>query len=174
MKNIRSIVEPAVRKAEIKDVDSINRIYNQAVGLGMATADIYPVDRADHFRWFQRQFQEGNTVLVAEADGKVVGWNALGFYRYGRPALRHVRETSCYVAEKYREKGIASGLMKAVIELAPELGVDTLVSFIIEGNTGSISLMNKFSFELWGKLPGIVTFGHGIYDHLIYGRKLQE
>jgi phosphinothricin acetyltransferase len=164
---------PFIRQAEIKDVDAINSIYNQAIDLGTATADTRPVERSEHLKWLERHLEEGNPVLVAEVDGRVAGWISLDFYRYGRPALRHVRETSYYIDGEYRGKGIAAALMKAVIDLAPETGVEVLITFIIEGNIRSISLMNKFSFELWGKLPGIVNFTHGLYDHLIYGKKLK-
>ena len=62
--------------------------------------------------------------------------------------------------------------MESVIDICHKSGVSVLISIIIDENKGSMSLMNKYSFELWGRLPGVVTFDHGVYDHLIYGKKL--
>ncbi len=168
MKNIIKI-----RNAEISDAESINRIYNQAIVLGTATADINKLNILHHKEWMQKQIEDDNPVLIAECDGKVAGYNSLTYYRFGRPALLHVRETSYYIDKDYWDRGIASKLMDSIFELSPGIGISTLISIIIDGNTSSIKLINKFGFELWGRLPKIVFFSHGKYDHLIYGKNLE-
>ena len=161
-----------IRNAEISDAGAINRIYNEAVVSGVATADTVPLDILHHEKLLKQNEKDNNPFLVAHVNGEVIGWNSLSFYRYGRSALFHVRETSYYINRVYWRKGIAGKLMESIIGICPKFGVSVLISIIIDGNKGSIGLMDKYSFELWGRLPKVVIFDHGVYDNLIYGKKL--
>ncbi|MFA8434670.1 MAG: N-acetyltransferase family protein [Marinifilaceae bacterium] len=163
-------MEYIIRRAEGVDLSAINTIYNQAVPLIAATADMEQVPLSRRKVWFEEHQRNGNPILVAENNGVVVGWLSFSYYREGRKAVAQVREISYYIHEDYREKGVASSLIEKSIKMAPEVGAEVLITFIIDGNEGSIRLMNKFGFELWGRLPKVVNVSsEDVRDHLIFG-----
>ena len=154
------------------DVSQINQIYNEAIKLGYATAHTDPIHLDYHLNWYLEHKKNNNPIIVVCVDNKVVGWNALSDYRTGRKALRKVKETSYYIQKDYWNLALASFLMEKMIERAKMIGVETLVTFIMNANKTSIHLMDKFEFELWGRLPGVLTMPGGQFDHLIFGRKI--
>jgi len=44
----------------------------------------------------------------------------------------------------------------------------------MDANHVSIRIMQKYGFELWGRLPGILEMPGGRYDHLIFGKSLKK
>ena len=50
--------------------------------------------------------------------------------------------------------------------------IRTLVAIVIEANSASIALLERFGFKKWGALPGVVEFGEKIYDHLYLGLRI--
>ena len=166
--------EIIIRQAIIGDIETINSIYNEAISLGYATADTVPITLEAQKNWFKAHREEGNPILVAENRGSVIGYNALSYYRSGRKALIHVRETSYYIQKDSQGKGVASQLMKQIIKLCLDLQITDIITFIINGNISSIKLMEKFSFQLWGRLPEVVSGTINSRDHLIFGKKLKN
>ena len=51
------------------------------------------------------------------------------------------------VDEKFRNRGIASGILSNIIEICKQRGVTTLFLEVNEHNTGAIALYEKFNFE---------------------------
>ena len=72
-----------------------------------------------------------------------------------------------------KEKG-ASQLLNHAIKACHSLHVTSLVTLLIQSNLGSIKLLERFDFKLWGCMPGIVEFENKKYDHLYYGLKISE
>ena len=97
-------------------------IYNQAVE-AEATADITPVTVDARRDWFLRHVPERHPILVAEVDGRIVGWASLSEYREGRGALRHTAEISYYVDFDHHGQGIGSALIEACVDRCPLLGI---------------------------------------------------
>ena len=161
-----------LREIQENDIKEINRIYNAAIDLGIATAHTSHRSIDYHKEWYQKHRLENNPILVATVDGKVIGWNSLSYYRAGREALQKVRETSYYVDEPFWNMGVATLLMTAIIEVAGNMEVKTLLSFIMDVNEASIHIMDKFGFKKWGCLPGIITHRERDCDHLIFGKKI--
>jgi phosphinothricin acetyltransferase len=154
------------------DIPQINAIYNEAIKLGYATAHTDPIPVDYHLEWFKEHIKDKNPVIVVCIGNMVVGWNALSNYRSGRKGLAKVKETSYYIHKDYWKQGLASLLMERMIERAKLLGVETLVTFIMDVNEISIRLMEKFDFQLWGRLPGVLSLPGGQFDHMIFGRKI--
>lgn len=160
------------REMEEKDLVQVNQIYNFAVDLGYSTAHTAHLPVKYHRDWWEEHLNENNPILVVCEGEKLLGWNSLSYYRSGRMGLAGVRETSYYIHKDHWNQGIASELMTRTIEAARLLGIDTLVTFIMDANKPSVHLMKKFKFELWGRLPGVLKVQGGPYDHLIFGRKI--
>ncbi|MCP4138469.1 MAG: N-acetyltransferase [bacterium] len=166
--------ERTIRRAAQTDAPAINRIYNEAIDLGMATADTKHVPLSFHEKWLAEHSGDSCPVLVALSEKTVIGWNSLSYYRSGRPAVLGVRETSYYVDKNHQRAGVAAELMNSILELCPAIGVSVLITYIIEENTASINFMEKFSFKLWGRLPEVISLSHGTFDHLLFGKKIGD
>ena len=164
-----------IRVAEPTDLDRIVEIYNQAVPGRISTGDTEPLDPETQRDWFRGYLPARNPIFVAEAPGgSVAGYNALSLYRGGRPAFRHTLETSYYVHERHRRQGVASALMQHVFTHGPELGIKTLVAYVMEHNRASIALLERFGFRRWGLLPRAADFAGREYDHTLYGKRVGE
>ena len=109
---------------------------------------------------------------MAEIEGNVVGWNSISAYREKRLAFRFCAETSYYIDKDYHRQGIAKQLLKHVIKQCEPLEIKTLIAYILERNTASIGLMERFGFERWAKLPNIANFDGNEVAHTIYGKRI--
>ena len=171
-----------IRLAEKEDLHRIVDIYNQSIPSKCSTADTELFNVDEKRDWFNSHIPDKYPIFVVEIDNNVVGWNSLSPYRGERQAFRHTLETSYYIDENYRGKGIGTSLLEYVIENSPKYGVKTLLTFIMAHNEVSIRLMNvnseiwlngyKFGFELWGKLPNIADFDEKEFSHFIFGKRV--
>ena len=163
-----------IRIAEPADIDAIDAIYNQAIELNMATADTVPYSREERELWFESHNNEEYPLYVAVLKEMVVAYCYFSAYRPRRHALRYAAEISYFVHEEFRRQGIGSALMNHLVTLAPGLGFKTLLAILLEHNTGSISLLEKYGFREWGRIPSAADFNGREYDHLYYGFKITD
>ena len=136
-----------IRPAVQDDIPTITHIYNQAVALKSATADITPVSEDDRRHWLAEHPMDTHPVWVAENSGIVTGYASLSPYRPSRMALRYTAEISYYVHEKHRGMGIGSSLIEHAIEQCPQLGIKTLFAILLDVNADSVGLLTKFNFR---------------------------
>lgn len=161
-----------LRDMRIDDILQVNQIYNRAIDLDYATAHMEKLPISYHKSWYEEHQKEENPIIVAHLGEELLGWNSLSYYRAGRGGLASVRETSYYVRNDVWNRGIASMLLEETIARAKTLGIETLVTFIMDVNETSVHLMNKFGFEEWGRLPEVLCMRNGKFDHLIFGKKI--
>jgi phosphinothricin acetyltransferase len=74
--------EIVIRRAKPGDAGAIADIYNEAVLGTTATFDTEPQSEQDRPAWLQAH-DERHPVLVAERDGRIVGWAALSKWSAG-------------------------------------------------------------------------------------------
>ena len=161
-----------IRAANEKDLSQIVDIYNQAVLLRRATADLTPVTVESRRQWFHDHAPDSCPIWVAEDNGVILGWCSLSAYRPGRMALRHTAEISYYVHEVHRRKGIGSALIQHAVDRCPSLQIKNLFTFLLDVNLASVRILEKFGFAKWGHMPGIAEFDGKTCGHLIYGRRV--
>lgn len=137
-----------IRQANVTDLDAISDIYNEAILTTTATFDIEPKTREDRLQWFA-DHDDRHPILVAELDGQVVGWSCLSRWRQ-RAAYDDTAETSFYVREGHRGKGIGRKLKQAIIDEARRLGFHTLIAGAAEGSDASLHLNKSFGFKVVG------------------------
>jgi len=162
-----------IRTARQADLARIAEIYNQAVALKSATADLDPIEPGDRVRWLEEHVPEKYPIYVAEVDDKVIGWCSLSPYRPGRMALRYTAEISYYIHEGYRRKGIGSALVKHAIAQCEKLGIKTLFALLLDVNVASVKLLEKHDFAKWGHMPNVADFDGQECGHLIYGLRVR-
>jgi L-amino acid N-acyltransferase YncA len=161
-----------IRVATLNDLPSIVTIYNEAIKSRFATADISPVSADSKRDWFIEHEPAQHPVYVWEEANEIRGWCSLSPYRLGREALRFTSEISYYVrADSYRQ-GIASNLIQHSIGKCASLQIKNLFAIVLEANTRSRGLLEKFGFERWGFLPRVADFDGQECGHIYYGRRL--
>ncbi len=154
------------------DLIEIVKIYNHAVDEKFSTADTEYVTVESREHWFSLHSIDTYPIYIAEENGEITGWCSLSPHRPGRKALRGVAEISYYVHKNFRRRGIADKLISFTILKAKEVGFKNLISILLDVNSVSIHILEKFNFEKWGHLPGIADINGHICGQFIYGRKL--
>lgn len=134
-----------VRKATLEDLNKITEIYNEAVLHTAATFDTQIKTVQEQEKWFWEHDQK-HPILVAEKEGCVVGWASLSPWS-DRCAYSDTAENSLYVEKTSQGDGIGKLLMKALLELAEQANLHTIIARITDGNQTSIKLHEKFGFE---------------------------
>ena len=161
-----------IRLAAVEDIPAITEIYNQAIALKSATADISPVSEDSRRIWLAEHRADRYPVLVAEGPDAVMGYSSLSPYRPGRMALRYTAEISYYIHEDFRGLGVGSRLIEQAIELCSELRIKTLFAILLDINSDSVYILEKFGFQKWGHMPDVADFGGAECGHLYYGRRV--
>lgn len=100
--------------------------------------DIFRKKRADNWPF-----------IVAELDGKVVGFGYYGPFR-DRAAYHRSIEHSVYVHKDFRGKTIGYALLVELIRLAKAGGYHTMIAGIDSANQSSVEFHRKFGFEVVG------------------------
>jgi phosphinothricin acetyltransferase len=158
------------RFAQPDDLPTIVDIYNQSISSQQATGDTQPVSVEDRVTWFREHRPDVHPIFVADVDGGAAGWCSLSPYRPGRAALRFTAEISYYIASAYHRRGIGTALVEHTLAACPGLQIRHLFAIVLEGNWGSIRLLQKMGFEQWGYLPRVADFDGREVGHLYYGR----
>ena len=158
--------EIVIRRAVLGDLEVITEIHNEAITTTTATFDTEPKTSAERLSWFQAH-GEKHPILVAELDGKVLGWACLSPWS-DRAAYADTAETSFYVKSEHRGQGIGRGLKAAVIEEARRLGFHTLIARVAEGSRESTHLNESFGFTHVGTLKEVGRkFGRRLDVHIL-------
>lgn len=87
-----------IRRAAAEDIPDLMRIYNHAILNSTATFDIVPKTLEDRTAWFASH-SDDCPLLVAELDGKAVGWADIRPYG-ARAAYRNTVENAIYVDDE--------------------------------------------------------------------------
>src|SRR5438270_12747209 len=102
-----------IRTAIESDAGAINRIYNHFVRNSTCTYQEEPDSLDERREWFRRH-DDQHPVIVAEADGQVIGWGSLSVF-HPRSAYRHTVENSVYVHNEHHRHGIGSLVLQELI-----------------------------------------------------------
>jgi L-amino acid N-acyltransferase len=135
-----------IRDAEEADLYAILAIYNHAIETTTAVFSYAPHTMEMRREWFADKIAKGYPVMVAQADGVVVGFATYGPFR-AWPAYRYTVEHSVYVAETARRQGIARRLMEALLERARAQDYHVVIGGIVAENTASLALHEGLGFE---------------------------
>jgi L-amino acid N-acyltransferase YncA len=97
----------------------------------------------------------GLPYLVAEVDGRVVGYSYASPYRT-RPAYRHTIEDSVYVQDGAHGRGIGRALLETLIGRCSQGPWRQMVAIIGDsGNAASVALHRRFGFRAVGTLEKV-------------------
>jgi len=154
--------ELTTRAATKADVAAITAIYADEVLGGTATFEVIPPDTAEMARRMDKVAAGGLPYLVAERDGKVVGYAYAGPYHV-RPAYRLTVEDSIYIAAGSRGTGVGGALLGALIGECTKRDFRQMIALISDGgNLASIRLHKAAGFERVGVLKS-VGYKHNLW-----------
>lgn len=161
-----------VRPATVADIPAITAIYEPAVRTGTASFELEAPDGAEMARRFQAIQAGGYPYLVAEEDGRVLGYAYAGAYR-PRPAYRHTVENSIYVAPDVQRRGVGKILLEALVKDCEARGFRQMIAVIGDSaQEPSIALHMALGFRLVG-VAEAVGFKHGRFlDQVLMQRAL--
>jgi L-amino acid N-acyltransferase YncA len=113
-------------------------------------------------------------IYVVEEGGEVAGWISLSEYRKGRRALRYTSEVSFYIRKDRQGQGMGTQLLEFMINKAREIELKSLIAILLEPNTTSIRLLEKFNFQKWGDMPNVAEFDGVECNHQYYGLRIAK
>lgn len=133
-----------VRAMRTGDFDAVRRIYAEGIATGDATfeTEVPPTGELDT-KWLPEHR------WVAELDGAVTGWTAASPVS-SRACYAGVAETSVYVAESARGRGVGTALLWKQVTAADTAGLWTLQTAIFPENKPSLALHHSAGYRTVG------------------------
>ena len=137
-----------VRTAHAADAEAICAIYNQGIEDRIATLETELRTPAERREWMAARGPR-HPVIVAEADGRVIGWGSLNPFS-GRPAYQYVADFSVYVERAWRGRRVGRQLLERLIEMARGLGYHKMVLAAFPFNESGVTLYARLGFTTVG------------------------
>jgi L-phenylalanine/L-methionine N-acetyltransferase len=137
-----------IRHAEVGDAEAFHRIMTgPRVVAGTLQLPFQTVERT---RRFLAESPEHDYVLVAVADGEVIGNLDLSTKPHN-PRTRHVGYMGMAVRDDWQGKGIGTALMQAALDLADNwLNLTRIELHVYTDNAAGVALYEKFGFTIEG------------------------
>jgi L-amino acid N-acyltransferase YncA len=152
--------EAKTRAASAADIAAITAIYRPAVEYGTASFELDPPDVAEMGRRFEAITGAGYPYLVAEVEGRVVGFAYANAFR-PRRAYRYSVENSVYVESDSQGQGVGILLLSTLIEACTAKQYRQMIAVIGDSaQQASIRLHRRMGFTFSGTIHS-VGFKHG-------------
>ena len=150
-----------VRELASPDWADVRRIYAEGIATGDATFETNVPTRASlDAHWLPRHR------WVAEIDGRVAGW-AAATAASTRSCYRGVAETSVYVGEDFRGRGVGKSLLHKQVTEADTADLWTLQTSIFPENRASIALHQSAGYRILGVRERIAQH-HGRWRDTVF------
>jgi L-amino acid N-acyltransferase YncA len=161
-----------VRRAEVRDLTGIHAIYAHAVTHGTASFELEPPPLAEMHKRFAAIVDGGFPYLVAEGEGRVLGYAYANAYR-PRPAYRFTVEDSIYIAHDAQRRGVGQALLVELLRVSEAAGYRQMIAVIGDSaQHASIGLHRRHGFTFSGTVHA-VGYKHGRWlDSVLMQRPL--
>ena len=163
-----------IRSSRPDDLERIQAIYAHHVLTGAASFEEVPPGLEELARRRDDVLARGMPYVVAEMDGRVIGYAYAGPYRL-RTAYRYSVEDSIYLDPDCMGRGAGRALLSTVIDRCEEAGCRQMIAVIGDSeNASSIGLHRSLGFEPAGLLKAVgFKFGRWV-DSVFMQRPLGE
>lgn len=155
---------------EARDGDAILAIVNDAILNSTAWYEYEPWDAARLTAWFAAKRAGGWPLLVADDGTQALGFASFGTFRE-RPAYARTVEHSVYVSAEARGQGLGRLLLGALIDVARERGLHTMIGGVDATNKGSLAFHRALGFVEAGRMRE-VGWKFGRWLDLVFMQKL--
>ena len=153
-------MEINIRPYKTEDTQAILDIINHNILHSTALYDYKIRSLEQQQKILEEKLDKNFPVIVAELDGKVIGFGMYSEFRF-REAYKFTVEHSVYVNKDYNGKGIGKQLLQELISLARLQKLHTMIAVIDAENQGSVEFHEKFGF----KTVGIIKESGFKFDH---------
>jgi phosphinothricin acetyltransferase len=161
-----------IRLATEADLAAIGEIYDHYVLHCTCTWRMKPQTPQERAAWFL-QHDAAHPLIVAQSEGRVVGWGSLSEFR-SFDGYRHTVENSVYVRDGAHGRGIGSAILGDLVRRGRDAGHHCIIAVISADQAPSIALHAKFGFVEMGRLREVGRkFDHWM-DVVFMERLLQE
>jgi L-amino acid N-acyltransferase YncA/DNA-binding transcriptional ArsR family regulator len=157
-----------VRALEPRDWPAVRRIYAEGIATGLATFETAVPSRAS----LDAKWLPGHRWVAELSDnpGEVVGWTALSPVS-NRECYAGVAESSIYVSDRRRGRGIGKALIRRQVTAADEAGLWTLQTAIFTENRASIALHHNAGYRTVGIRERIAELNGTWHDTVLIERR---
>jgi L-amino acid N-acyltransferase YncA len=131
-----------LRAALVDDLPAVAEAYNAGIAERVATFETQPRTVADVAAWLE----DGHPFIVAERDGRVLGWARAGSYS-DRCVYQGVGEHAVYVHPDGRGRGLGRQLLGELCAESERRGLYKLTSRIFSDNLSSRAVHRAAGFE---------------------------
>lgn len=158
-----------LRTLRWEDLDDCLELINSLVTEGANIVRKFKVTREDEIAWLAsalgRMERREIVYITAEVEGKVIGNSEIGSRQGGYD--KHVGGIGIAIKKGFRDIGIGTEMMKALINQGREMGLKVLTLTAFANNRRAIHVYEKLGFQKTGKIP-MKFFKRGKYvDELI-------
>jgi phosphinothricin acetyltransferase len=137
-----------IRDAVEADLPAVAEIHGREAREGHATFDLEPRTME---AWQERLAAEADHFLVAEHDGGIIGYATSSPFR-PKPAYRHTRESTVYVAPGHQGLGTGRALYDDLLARLAGDGVHLVVAAVALPNPASLALHRACGFTEVGTM----------------------
>ncbi|QIB26900.1 GNAT family N-acetyltransferase [Caloranaerobacter azorensis] len=164
-----------IRKAEKKDAEElikfINIISYESDFLTFEPGELKLTKELEESIIEECYNSDNKLFLIAEIEGEIVG--NLSFKGSNRRRLKHAGEFGISVKKEYWNMGIASQLIKELIEWAKSSGIIKKINLKVrEDNERAINLYRKFGFIEEGKISKEFYVNGKYYSTILMGLEI--
>jgi phosphinothricin acetyltransferase len=144
-----------IRPATQHDLAQVTAIYAHHVLHGTGTFETEPPSELEMTQRWQDVQNKGLAYLVAESDGKVLGYAYANWFK-PRPAYRFSAEDSIYMHPDAAGKGLGTQLLHELLAQLEALGVRQVLAVIGDSNNmGSVGVHQKLGFQRIGVMHSV-------------------
>jgi L-amino acid N-acyltransferase YncA len=158
------IVRP-VRRDSLEDAAGIAEVLNSVIAEKRFTA------LAGHWTpeaelAFVQSLGPRSEIFVAEAGGRVVGFQVVEPFVTYTPTMAHVAHMGTYVRPGCREQGIGRRLAAATLAFARAQGYEKVVIYVLAGNEKGLAYYDALGFRRLGVLARQTKIDGVYHDEL--------
>lgn len=136
------------------DIPAIAAIYRPYVEDTVITFETEPPTETEMAERFGKLVALGHPLIIAELDGRTVGYAYASFYR-PRAAYRFTCEDSIYLAQDVVGQGIGGRLLEELMRQSLAYGFKQMIAVITAERANSVRLHEKAGFRHVGRYDAV-------------------
>lgn len=136
------------------DIPAITGIYRPYVEDTVITFETEPPGETEMAERFGKLVALGHPLIIAERDGRTVGYAYASFYR-PRAAYRFTCEDSIYLAQHVVGQGIGGRLLEELMRQSRACGFKQMIAVITAERANSVRLHEKAGFRQVGRYDAV-------------------
>jgi L-amino acid N-acyltransferase len=156
------------------DAAAITALYNATVSTTTVAWTEDHESLATRQEWLRTQQAAGHPVLLAESEGRVIGFASYGEFRNATkwPGYRFTVEHTIHIDAAHQGAGVGGALLEALVERATAAGLHVMIGAIDGENEGSIRFHQRHGFVEVARLHDVGFKFGGWLDLVLVQRTL--